>query len=194
MPFPTTRSSRTRSICRRTSSRGGIASADPIRLSAYGVTDAAEHAVVNLDVQRGRNFSTERAAATSTSSRRRSRTSPGCAAGGKRVVLAGLDRGLARAALPGDRRARAGGIKPADSLKQVNEAPKNLVITAVLGIEAGFETPDLAVVGEQDILGDRLVRRGGARSARRTSSPRPRASTRATSSSMSTTASAASSA
>ena len=29
---------------------------------------------------------------------------------------------------------------------------------AVLGLEAGFETADTAVVGEQDILGDRLVR------------------------------------
>jgi transcription-repair coupling factor (superfamily II helicase) len=29
---------------------------------------------------------------------------------------------------------------------------------AVLGVEQGFETPNLAVIGEQDILGDRLVR------------------------------------
>ena len=28
----------------------------------------------------------------------------------------------------------------------------------MLGLEQGFETPDLAVIGEQDILGDRLVR------------------------------------
>ena len=67
------------------------------------------------------------------------------------------------------------GMKPVESLKKLNEAPKNLVVTAVLGIEAGFETDDLVVVGEQDILGDRLVRRRGARSERRTSSPRCRA-------------------
>src|SRR5262249_16381832 len=29
---------------------------------------------------------------------------------------------------------------------------------AVLGLETGFETADVAVIGEQDILGDRLVR------------------------------------
>ena len=34
---------------------------------------------------------------------------------------------------------------------------------AVLGLEDGFETPDLAIIGEQDILGDRLVRRRKAR-------------------------------
>ena len=36
--------------------------------------------------------------------------------------------------------------------------PRGIVGVAVLGLEAGFETADLAVIGEQDILGDRLVR------------------------------------
>ncbi len=41
-----------------------------------------------------------------------------------------------------------------DALKR----PKSEVALAVLGLEQGFETPDFAVIGEQDILGDRLVR------------------------------------
>jgi transcription-repair coupling factor (superfamily II helicase) len=36
--------------------------------------------------------------------------------------------------------------------------PRIEIALAVLGLEAGFETADLAVIGEQDILGDRLVR------------------------------------
>jgi transcription-repair coupling factor (superfamily II helicase) len=36
--------------------------------------------------------------------------------------------------------------------------PRHEVSLAVLGLEAGFETADAAVIGEQDILGDRLVR------------------------------------
>jgi len=36
--------------------------------------------------------------------------------------------------------------------------PRSEVALAVLGIESGFETADAAVIGEQDILGDRLVR------------------------------------
>ena len=36
--------------------------------------------------------------------------------------------------------------------------PRAEVALAVLGLEAGFETADAAVIGEQDILGDRLVR------------------------------------
>ena len=37
-------------------------------------------------------------------------------------------------------------------------APPQTTTLAVLGLESGFETPELAVIGEQDILGDRLVR------------------------------------
>jgi transcription-repair coupling factor (superfamily II helicase) len=36
--------------------------------------------------------------------------------------------------------------------------PKTSVGLAVLGIESGFETGDAAIISEQDILGDRLVR------------------------------------
>jgi transcription-repair coupling factor (superfamily II helicase) len=36
--------------------------------------------------------------------------------------------------------------------------PKIEVALAVLGLESGFEADDLAIIGEQDILGDRLVR------------------------------------
>lgn len=36
---------------------------------------------------------------------------------------------------------------------------KSSMMTAVLGLETGFETPDAAFISEQDILGDRLVRR-----------------------------------
>ena len=36
--------------------------------------------------------------------------------------------------------------------------PKHAVALAVLGIESGFETDEVAIVSEQDILGDRLVR------------------------------------
>mgnify|MGYP006194679543 CR=1 FL=1 len=34
------------------------------------------------------------------------------------------------------------------------------VVVVVEGLEEGFETDDFAVISEQDILGDRMVRRG----------------------------------
>jgi transcription-repair coupling factor (superfamily II helicase) len=39
-------------------------------------------------------------------------------------------------------------------------ASKSQVATALIGLENGFETSDAAFISEQDILGDRLVRRG----------------------------------
>ncbi|MCP3055613.1 transcription-repair coupling factor [Aurantimonas marianensis] len=145
---------------------GGLAVADPIRLSAYGASDAANHDVFNLDISRGRNFAAERAsgdvnvfqAAVDHIGRLR--------ADGRRVLLAAWSEGSRERLSQVVEEHGLEGLKPVDSLKKLNEAPKNLVVTAVLGIEAGFETPHLAVVGEQDILGDRLVRRGRKKRAK----------------------------
>jgi len=50
-------------------------------------------------------------------------------------------------------------IKPVASWKELSKLGKGEAGSAVLSIENGFETGDLVVVGEQDILGDRMVRR-----------------------------------
>ena len=42
--------------------------------------------------------------------------------------------------------------------RTVQATPRNEVTLAIVGMEAGFETDDVAVISEQDILGDRLVR------------------------------------
>jgi transcription-repair coupling factor (superfamily II helicase) len=42
--------------------------------------------------------------------------------------------------------------------RTVQATPRNETMLAVLGMEAGFETDQVAVISEQDILGDRLVR------------------------------------
>src|SRR5437588_11407200 len=44
------------------------------------------------------------------------------------------------------------------SWAEASALPKPVVALAVLGLESGFETADAVVIGEQDILGDRLVR------------------------------------
>lgn len=54
-------------------------------------------------------------------------------------------------------------IKPVTSLKEVEKLGKGEAASAVLSLEAGFETGNLAVIGEQDILGDRMVRRSKRR-------------------------------
>src|SRR5207248_3466015 len=42
--------------------------------------------------------------------------------------------------------------------RTVQATPRNEAMLAVLGMESGFETDNVAVISEQDILGDRLVR------------------------------------
>jgi transcription-repair coupling factor (superfamily II helicase) len=53
------------------------------------------------------------------------------------------------------------GLKDVTRVESYAEAlalPGNATAIGVLGLEQGFETPEIAVIGEQDIVGDRLVR------------------------------------
>ena len=58
--------------------------------------------------------------------------------------------------------------KQAETFDDAIAAPANATVFAVLPLETGFEAPAIAVIGEQDILGDRLIRR--ARTKRRSDS------------------------
>ena len=49
-------------------------------------------------------------------------------------------------------------VTSVNSWRTVLATPRNETILAVLGLESGFETDEIAVISEQDILGDRLVR------------------------------------
>ncbi|NKN37698.1 transcription-repair coupling factor [Agrobacterium sp. a22-2] len=54
-------------------------------------------------------------------------------------------------------------LKPVASFADLDTLKKGQAATAVLSLEAGFEAGDLVIVGEQDILGDRMVRRSKRR-------------------------------
>ncbi|QEE43874.1 transcription-repair coupling factor [Rhizobium sp. WL3] len=54
-------------------------------------------------------------------------------------------------------------LVPVAALKDVDKLKKGEAGTAVLSLEGGFETSGLVVIGEQDILGDRMVRRSKRR-------------------------------
>ena len=58
-----------------------------------------------------------------------------------------------------------GELAKVESYAEALALPGSSTALAVLGLEQGFETPELAVIGEQDILGDRLVRPRRKRSA-----------------------------
>ncbi len=77
---------------------------------------------------------------------------------GRRVIVAGWSEGS---------RERLGHVleehglqflKPVSSLPQALGVPAPGVPLVVLGVEQGFETDAFVIIGEQDILGDRLIR------------------------------------
>jgi transcription-repair coupling factor (superfamily II helicase) len=49
-------------------------------------------------------------------------------------------------------------LKPVANWAEAQAQERDVVALGVMGVETGFETDDLAVIGEQDVLGDRLVR------------------------------------
>ena len=77
----------------------------------------------------------------------------------RKVVLASYSAG-ARERLSGLLRDHdVKGLKPADSWQEALGVAASGVATIVLPLDHGFTTPDVAVLTEQDMLGDRLVRR-----------------------------------
>ncbi|OEC99019.1 MULTISPECIES: transcription-repair coupling factor [unclassified Rhizobium] len=54
-------------------------------------------------------------------------------------------------------------VKTIEAFKDLNGLARGEAAAAVLSLEAGFEAGDLIVIGEQDILGDRMVRRSKRR-------------------------------
>ncbi|MCI0734843.1 MAG: transcription-repair coupling factor [Beijerinckiaceae bacterium] len=86
-------------------------------------------------------------------------------AGGRRVVLAAWTDGSRERLTHVLADHGFTNTAPVSSLAQVLALSPATLAMAVIGMEQGFEAPGLAVIGEQDILGDRLL--GGRRKPRR---------------------------
>ena len=114
--------------------------------------------VIDANARTGHNFSAERAEPGGNVFEAVSRHIQSLQTEGRRVVVALWSDGardrmrhvLIDHKLPN--------LMPVDNWPQALALPKAAVALAVLGIETGFETDDVAVISEQDILGDRLVR------------------------------------
>ncbi|MGO9483381.1 MAG: transcription-repair coupling factor [Rhodomicrobium sp.] len=120
---------------------------------------------IDFKGKQGRNFAIERAESSEKllpAVTEHIRTLQGL---GKRVIVACWTNGA---------RERLGAMTAAHGIKEIEKvatiaaarkAAKTATSFALLGLESGFETPDLAIVAEQDILGDRLIRRRKAKKA-----------------------------
>ncbi|HXF53285.1 MAG TPA: transcription-repair coupling factor [Hyphomicrobiaceae bacterium] len=77
---------------------------------------------------------------------------------GKRVLVAAWTAGARErlAALLSDH--GLGEVRKVENYPEALALPADVPGLAILGLEQGFESADLAIIGEQDILGDRLIR------------------------------------
>jgi transcription-repair coupling factor (superfamily II helicase) len=125
------------------------------RFSAF---DEDRPGATHVSARVGRNFSPERQAEQGSLF--------GAVVGHIRAQLAKSKRVIIAAWTAGARERLEGlladnGLKDMAKVANYNEAmaaPGGVTTLVVLGLEHGFETDDLAIIGEQDILGDRLVR------------------------------------
>jgi transcription-repair coupling factor (superfamily II helicase) len=131
-----------------------------VRLVPFAAPEGAtpDGAILDAATRPGRNFAPERAQAERNVFEAVKAHVDALQAGGKRVVFALWSEGA--------RERMSHVLADHGLLNLVNRAtwpealarPAPEIALAVLGLESGFETDGLAVIGEQDILGDRLVR------------------------------------
>ena len=126
-----------------------------VRLTPFAVP---EKEALDVGARQGRNFTAERAEPGANVFQAVSEHVFALQTAGKRVVVALWSEGA---------RERMSHVLADHKLHDLTTVtdwskalvlPKAAVALAVLGIESGFETGDVAVISEQDILGDRLVR------------------------------------
>jgi transcription-repair coupling factor (superfamily II helicase) len=135
---------------------GRLEAAALARLTPFAVDDAG---TIDVGARAGRNFAAERAEAEANVFDAVTKHVFALQNGGKRVIVAMWSEGsrermshvLADHGLLN--------LANVESYPAALVRPKTDIALAVLGIESGFETGEIAVIGEQDILGDRLVRR-----------------------------------
>ena len=133
----------------------------PLRLLSPFETPEGSQAisVVSFEARQGRSFAAERSSETTNVYEAAVRHIHNLQRNGKKVMIASWSRG-ARERL--QQLLNNHGLKRSELLANWPQAEKMSPTTtgfAVLGLEQGFATPHLAVVAEQDILGDRLIRK-----------------------------------
>ena len=128
------------------------------RLTPFAVPEQPGRTVIDCGARRGRSFIAERADENANVFEAAVRHIRTLQAQGRRVVLGAWSEGSRERLchVLDDH-----GLTQTKAVARLADAlalPREEVPAAVWGFEAGFEAGDLAVIGEQDILGDRLVR------------------------------------
>ena len=128
------------------------------RMTPFAVPEAHGASVVDIGTKQGHNFSAERAEAEANVFDAVVKHVASLQRGGKRVVVALWSDGARDRMSHVLRDHGLANLANVGSWQEALARPKTDVALAVLGLESGFETAQAAIIGEQDILGDRLVR------------------------------------
>lgn len=126
------------------------------RLNPFDVPPAAD--VIDIGATPGHNFVKERTEPGANVFEAVAKHVGGLQSDGKRVAIALWSEGARERMAHVLTDHKLVNLKSVGSWQQMASAPKHQISLAVLGIDAGFVTDDAAVISEQDILGDRLVR------------------------------------
>ncbi|WP_173931852.1 transcription-repair coupling factor [Chelativorans sp. Marseille-P2723] len=129
------------------------------RFTPFATPGESAKEVAHAGAQGGRSFAEERADPKANVFEHVARHIGTLRAEGKKVLVAGWSQGSTERL--GQILAEHGleGFQRVESLADLERLPKGKAGLGVLPLEAGFETASFTVVAEQDILGDRLIRR-----------------------------------
>jgi transcription-repair coupling factor (superfamily II helicase) len=137
--------------------RGRIEKSAVARLTPFSTPEQGAD-IIEIGAHAGHNFSAERATPSTNVFEAVTAHVNRLQEGGKRVVIALWSEGSRERMAHVIAEHGLHNLTPVASWPQALALPKHQTALAVLGMEAGFETADVALITEEDILGERLVR------------------------------------
>ncbi|MDU3133293.1 MAG: CarD family transcriptional regulator, partial [Bradyrhizobium sp.] len=126
------------------------------RMTPFAVPEAA--GVVDIGARQGRNFAPERNDAAVNVFEAVVAHVQALQSVRKKVVIALWSEGSRDRMASMLKDHKLIHVTSVNTWRMVQATPRNETMLAVLGLETGFETDQIAIISEQDILGDRLVR------------------------------------
>ncbi|UNE55546.1 transcription-repair coupling factor [Bartonella machadoae] len=129
-----------------------------IDFTPFNVPQNAGQTIVHANVKQGYDFVKERNAQEKNVFSSVVHHIASLRAAGKKVLLACWSEGSLNRLLQVLEEHGLQKIDIVKSLQTVRATPRNHITAAVIMIEHGFEVEDFAIITEQDILGDRLIR------------------------------------
>jgi transcription-repair coupling factor (superfamily II helicase) len=127
------------------------------RITPFAQPPGSQGMVIDCGGRTGRNFAPERADEGANVFRAAADHVRALQATGRRVIVAGWSEGSRERLSHVLKDFGVNELAPVSSFVEAQKLARTSVALAVIGLEQGFETQDLAIVGEQDILGDRLI-------------------------------------